>query len=373
MNVFLALLLIFIFYYLFCLNDMYHKRINTKNTTEHFTNQETTKLISDINFYFDKRKKILNNFTNFTNIINVLNEKPKKDDFALPVIIKNNVETNETKIKSESPMYVPVNLYVDGSLNIKNVNNDKKLCMGDNCYSEKDILYLIQDLLPYYKYSSKRNNKNDIKKLCFESYESIYEVFELGELEEITIIENLDYTGKLIHLRDILKNYNVHNIDTDVKTDSKKKQIINLIQANVYRTDYHVFSFFEKYPEMISFFKKYYDNFAQKNNFKQRLEHFKNETKKKYENIRTEINKLNDSYTKNYCIGGDDLKILRGEKDVKFETNDTNVKQNTSPWNNFELTQRGIVDEMRKNLSKTPQKKKKNFLGFLRVLPILVG
>ena len=48
----------------------------------------------------------------------------KKDDFALPVIIKNNVETNETKINEESPMYVPVNLHIDGSLNIKNVKNE---------------------------------------------------------------------------------------------------------------------------------------------------------------------------------------------------------------------------------------------------------
>ena len=71
-----------------------------------------------------------------------------------PIVVNKNVETNETKINSDSPIYNPTNLYVNGAFVIDNKGSglSKNLCMGDNCYSEQDILYIIQDLLPYYNY-----------------------------------------------------------------------------------------------------------------------------------------------------------------------------------------------------------------------------
>ena len=106
--------------------------------------------------------------------------------------------TNETKINSDSPIYNPTNLYVNGAFVIDNKGSglSKNLCMGNNCYSEQDILYIIQDLLPYYNYTSSRDSNQDISELCFEDYKTLSSMTMLPHLEAPTIREGLDYLYK---------------------------------------------------------------------------------------------------------------------------------------------------------------------------------
>ena len=151
-----------------------------------------------------------------------------------PIVVNKNVETNETKINSDSPIYNPTNLYVNGAFVIDNKGSglSKNLCMGDNCYSEQDILYIIQDLLPYYNYDF-RDKKNNFTELCFEDYESLSAMFELPHLESPTIREGLDYYNQLLALRDIVSDY-----DFDISDRTIDR---NLIIANSLRTDFRAY------------------------------------------------------------------------------------------------------------------------------------
>lgn len=227
MNVFLALSLILIFYYLFMLHDN-----KNKNYIEKFsgTQEETTKLLTDINVYLDKR------ITNSNSTIKSLKAKIKSGDikpdkFIDPVVINKHVETNETKIMSDSPTYIPTNLYVNGAFvinnNDKSSNNlSKNLCMGENCYSEQDLLYIIQDLLPYYKYDSDRSR--EIKELCFENYDTINTTFELPALEPETVLQGLDYKGQLLALREIVKEYDLELANLNFSDRFKKEYNIHV-------------------------------------------------------------------------------------------------------------------------------------------------
>ena len=167
MNVLLALSLIFIFYYLFVLND----KLVTK---EHFQG-ETDKILEDIKIYFSKRINEGNQGGSIDELKNIIGaESVTLDNFTEPLVVNKSVETNETKIMSDSPVFIPNNLYVNGGFKINNKDTNstlsKNLCMGNNCYSEQDILYIIQDLLHYYKYTS--SGESDLKELCFENYET---------------------------------------------------------------------------------------------------------------------------------------------------------------------------------------------------------
>ena len=330
MNVLLALSLIFIFYYLFILND----RITAKNDKqEHFSENENEKLLQDIDSYVKKRitdiygsSNVMKTHINMTDV--------SKDNFQEPVVINRNVEANETKIMSDSPVYVPTNLYVDGSFTIENKDgNSKNLCMGENCYSEKDILYIIQDLLPYYKYVSR--NSNDKQKLCFESYDTLNSIFDLPELETISIREGLDYTEKLRTFRDIVRNYDFDFSNRNIDS--------NLIAANSLRTDYNVIYFLQLYPELIGLFNQSID----KSNTANYLNNLKNNTISQYNRIKNNVNSKNNSITNKNCISGDELSILRGDKDIKLETKDliTNYSSNLNAW---EGIQTSIVDDMRR-------------------------
>lgn len=208
MNVLLALSLIFVFYYLFMLHDS-----KNKHYIEHFTenNVETSKLLTDINLYLNKRVSNPNSSVELMKV-KILSGNTKSDSFIEPVVVNKHVETNETKIMSDSPTYIPTNLYVNGGFVISNKDTSssklsKNLCMGENCYSEQDLLYIIQDLLPYYKYNSNRDR--EIKELCFESYETIKSMFELPSLEPEAVKQGLDYKGQLLALREIVKEYDL--------------------------------------------------------------------------------------------------------------------------------------------------------------------
>lgn len=334
MNVLLALSLIFIFYYLFLLNDKLNDKLQLP---EHFQNNENEneKLLLDIDAYFSKR------ITDHNSPVEDLKNKVScvyipKDEFTEPIVINSNVETNETKVMSDSPVYVPTNLFVDGSLIIKNrdvenENNElsKNLCMGDNCYSEQDILYIIQDLLPYYKMDTR--NRSEIKNLCFESYDTINSLYELPDLEATTVREGLDYNGKLVALREIVKDYSF-----DISSDNVDK---NLLIANSLRTDYNVINFISKYPEMVSLVspKHYSPGYTvNDDNIRKFLDDFKKETEEKYSEIKRIVEEINTEITKKNCIGGDELRILKGERDIKLETEDPSIVARTklSGWEN---------------------------------------
>ena len=101
MNVLLALSLIFIFYYLFMLNDNNHRNVSNNNKlTENFQNSsnqdENEKLLLDIDSYFSKRisdqNASLEDLKNKVSCVYI-----PKDEFTEPIVIKSNVETNETK------------------------------------------------------------------------------------------------------------------------------------------------------------------------------------------------------------------------------------------------------------------------------------
>jgi len=226
MNVFLALSLIFIFYYLFKLHDN-----KNKNYKEKFTGsqEDTKKLLTDINVYLNKR------ITNPNSSIKHLKAKIKSgvikpSSFIEPVVINKNVETNETKVMSDSPTYIPANLYVDGAFVINNDTSgnkiSKNLCMGDNCYSEQDLLYIIQDLLPYYKYES--NRSREIKELCFESYNTLNTTFELPNLEPETVLQGLNYKEQLIAFREIVKEYDLELSNLNFSDRFKKEYNIHV-------------------------------------------------------------------------------------------------------------------------------------------------
>lgn len=340
MNVLLALSLIFIFYYLFMLNDRNHRNVSNNNKlTENFQNSnnqdENEKLLLDIDSYFSKRisdqNASLEDLKNKVSCVYI-----PKDEFTEPIVINSNVETNETKVMSDSPVYVPVNLHIDGSLVINNldVENEKNelsknLCMGDNCYSEQDILYIIQDLLPYYKMVPRGGD--EIEKLCFESYDTLKNLYELPPLEATTIREGLDYNGKLIALREIVKEYSFDLSDNNVDK--------NLIIANSLRTDYNVINFISKNPELLSLVspKHISPGYPVNNdNIQKFIEDFKKETEEKYSEIQKVVEENNAEITKKNCIGGDDLRILRGERDIKLETEDPDIINRTklTGWEN---------------------------------------
>ena len=210
---------------------MLHDNKN-KNYIEKFsgTQEETTKLLTDINVYLDKR------VTNSNSSIKSLKAKIKSgnikpDKFIDPVVINKHVETNETKVMSDSPTYIPANLYVDGAFVINNNDTSSKklsknLCMGDNCYSEQDLLYIIQDLLPYYKYES--NRSREIKELCFENYDTINATFELPALEPETVLQGLDYKSQLIAFREIVKEYDLELTNLNFADRFKKEYNIHV-------------------------------------------------------------------------------------------------------------------------------------------------
>ena len=348
MNVLLALSLIFIFYYLFMLNDI-NDNTNSK-ITENFQNSnnedENQKLLLDIDSYFSKRiddhNASIEELKNKVSCVYI-----PKDEFTEPIVISSNVETNETKVMSDSPVYVPVNLHIDGSLVINNLDVENKknelsknLCMGDNCYSEQDILYIIQDLLPYYKMVPREGD--EIDKLCFESYDTLKNLYELPPLEATTIREGLDYNGKLVALREIVKEYSFDLSDNNVDK--------NLLIANSLRTDYNVINFISKNPELLSLVapKHISPGYTVNNdNIKKFIEDFKKETEEKYSEIQKLVEENNTEITKKNCIGGDELRILRGEREIKLETEDPAIINRTklSGWENVHTN---IVDDMRK-------------------------
>lgn len=331
MNVLLALSLIFIFYYLFVLND----KLGTK---EHFQG-ETDKILEDIKIYFSKRINEGNQGGTIDDLKNIIGaESVTLDNFTEPLVVNKSVETNETKIMSDSPVFIPTNLYVNGTFKINNKDTDstlsKNLCMGNNCYSEQDILYIIQDLLPYYKYTS--SGESDIKELCFENYETLNSVFELPPLEVLPVREGLDYPGQLISLREIVREYDFDLSDTNIDK--------NLVLANSLRTDYNVINFIEKYPSILPLFLEYTGVSENTTEF---INNFRNETIEKYNNTRETVNVKVDKITRDNCINGEHLRILKGETPIKLTTEDERIKQKTK-LNGSENWHTNVIDGMRK-------------------------
>ena len=499
------------------LNDkmMLVKKISAQ---EHFQNNENNenkdeneKILQDIKAYLSRRvfnfDATLKELENTGSCVYV-----PKDEFTEPIVInKNNVETNETKIMSDSPVYVPANLYVDGPVVIGNDNtfsssvngsfktdkisinvgksgrnpkkiklpfdgitvdpkpinqqdprwtdkfsvsvsgrdltveridvnsgwgqplvlrgsyiNDKNLCMGDNCYSEKDILYIIQDLLPYYNMVPKGGD--EIKELCFESYDTLNNHYKLPELEAINVREGLDYNGRLIALRDIVKEYIFYMSDSNAKIpinvgksnvnpkkvklpfygitvdptpinqqnprwrdkfsvsvsgrdltvkridantgwgqflvlNGRKKNVDrNLIIANSLRTDYNLIEFISKYPGMLSLVApNLKTSINVGDNVKKFIDDFKKEIEERYSEIKKNVDEKNIEINSNNCIGGEELRILKGERDIKLETEDPRIIR-SSNLNGWERWQANKVDWMRRYFKNTGQLKR-TYLG----------
>jgi hypothetical protein len=351
MNVFLALSLIMVFYILFNINDN-HDNKNAKNLIENFqgSSEDTKKIEQDIGKYFQKRiKRSMFNNSLYSLKRHINKNTPDKDRFVAPIVVNKNVETNETKIYSDSPIYNPTNLYVNGAFVINNKGSGlaKNLCMGDNCYSEQDILYIIQDLLPYYNYTSSRDSNQDISELCFEDYRTLSSMTMLIHLEAPTIREGLDYYNQLLALKEFVKDY---DFDTNDNTIDK-----NLIIANSLKTDYYVISFIKKYPQLLDFFKKNFtDNFSN-------LNKLANDTSRKYYQYRHSIYKNIKLINKKNCINGDDLKILKGQRPIKLTTRDSRIRDKTI-LNGAERWHTNYIDSLREYYTHTG-KGKRTYLG----------
>ena len=84
-------------------------------------------------------------------------------------ILDNNVEVDSAKIKSDSPVFVPTNLYIDGPLKLENRDKgseiSKNLAVGNAELSERDIIYLTNYILPF----NVKNEDGGVRKVCIEN------------------------------------------------------------------------------------------------------------------------------------------------------------------------------------------------------------
>lgn len=237
LRVFLALILIMIFYRLFS----FHDKIKVKSNLENFTNDNTNTEKQNIQTYLKQR--IFNFSLNISDLKQLYGDiKIKKSDN--PIILSNDIEVDSAKIKSDSPVFVPANLYIDGTFNIENRDKgseiSKNLVIGNAKLSEKDIIYLTNYVLPF----SLKSNDGSIKRVCIENIDRINEYVTINDLEIIEIPLGLTRSQQINKMLQIVKEYNI-NLDDE-------RQNKDLFEAKIVSTDYNLFNLVKSYPGLIN-------------------------------------------------------------------------------------------------------------------------
>ena len=329
LHILLALSLIFIFHYLFTLSD-------SVKMNEHFTDSDSANDLKYIQFFLNQR---VTNFNLDKSTIKELFDKDKDIDISRddsPIIIDNDVEMDSAKVLSDSPIIVPSNLYINGPLKINNLdsgsNISKNLVLGNNEVSEQDLLYLVNNILPFY---IEKNGK--IEKVCVEDSDKIEQYTTINDLNVLEISGGLTDSQQITKMLDVVKEYKFNYDDKRINLD--------LLEAKTLEIDYNLFNLIKKYPNLFTYIEPGVNNINSSSDesinsyFKSKifydlLENDENVFNDKERSINLimektllEYNKLKDKInnnfikiTENTCLNGDDLKRLTGERPIKLES-----------------------------------------------------
>ena len=201
LRIFLALILIFIFYRLFNIHD----KINDNSTIENFTDDNVKTEMRNIQLYLNRR---ITNFNLLLSEIKTIYNKElniyKADN---PIIIDNDLEVDSAKIQSDSPVFVPANLYIDGPFKIKNYDKgseiSKNLIIGNAKLSERDLGYLTNYILPFYV----KNEDESIRRVCVENPDNLKNYVVLDDLDEMEIPQGLTLKGQVNRMLQVVREY----------------------------------------------------------------------------------------------------------------------------------------------------------------------
>lgn len=241
LRIFLALILIFIFYRLFNIHD----KINDNSTIENFTDDNVKTEINNIQLYLNRR---ITNFNLQLSEIKIIYNKElniyKADN---PIIIDNDLEVDSAKIQSDSPVFVPANLYIDGPFKIKNYDKgseiSKNLIIGNAKLSERDLGYLTNYILPFYI----KNEDESIRRVCVENPDNLKNYVVLDDLDEMEIPQGLTFKGQVNRMLQVVREYDFNLEDERFNLD--------LIKTKTYQIDYNLFNLIKAYPRLIHFLR----------------------------------------------------------------------------------------------------------------------
>jgi len=255
LRVFLALILILIFYHLFNISDKI--KIIESSNVENFTDDINTETEQkNIQVYLNQR------LTNFNLSISEIKELLQKDlniyKADNPIIIDNNVEVDSAKIKSDSPVFIPTNLYIDGPLKINNrdegENISKNLAIGNAELSERDLMYLTNYILPF----AVTDEDGGVRKVCIENPDRLGEYITLNDLEVDKVPQGLVSSEQINRMLQIVKEYHF-----DLSIDTQKLNS-DLLAAKTLSIDYNLFNLVKSYPELINQLKPGLTTFVSK-------------------------------------------------------------------------------------------------------------
>lgn len=296
LHILLALSLIFIFHYLFTLSD-------SVKMNEHFTDSDSANDLKYIQFFLNQR---VTNFNLDKSTIKELFDKDidiSRDDS--PIIIDNDVEMDSAKVLSDSPIIVPSNLYIDGPLKINNLdsgsNISKNLVLGNNEVSEQDLLYLVNNILPFY---IEKNGK--IEKVCVEDSDKIEQYTTINDLNVLEISGGLTDSQQITKMLDVVKEYKFNYDDKRINLD--------LLEAKTLEIDYNLFNLIKKYPNLFTYIEPGINNINSssdesindtdyvfyKTNHSYLKAFFDNDEPLIYRNLLNKINKSSDRNKRTY-------------------------------------------------------------------------
>ncbi len=235
LNILLALSLIFIFHYLFTLLD-------SVKVNEHFTDSDSANDLKNIQFFLNQR---VTNFNLEKSTIKELFDKNldiSRNDS--PIIIDNDVEMDSAKVLSDSPIIIPTNLYIDGPFKINNLDSgskiSKNLVLGNNGVSEQDLLYLVNNILPFY---IEKNGK--IQKVCVEDSDKIEQYTTINDLNILEIPSGLTDSQQITKMLNVVKEYKFNYDD--------KRMNVDLLTVKTLEIDYNLFNLIKKYPNLFTY------------------------------------------------------------------------------------------------------------------------
>ena len=298
LHILLALSLIFIFHYLFTLSD-------SVKMNEHFTDSDSANDLKNIQFFLNQR---VTNFNLDKSTIKELFDNDKDIDISRddsPIIIDNDVEMDSAKVLSDSPIIVPSNLYIDGPLKINNLDSDsnisKNLVLGNNEVSEQDLLYLVNNILPFY---IEKNGK--IEKVCVEDSDKIEQYTTINDLNVLEISGGLTDSQQITKMIDVVKEYKFNYDDKRINLD--------LLEAKTLEIDYNLFNLIKKYPNLFTYIEPGINNINSssdesindtdyvfyKTNHSYLKAFFDNDEPLIYRNLLNKINKSSDRNKRTY-------------------------------------------------------------------------
>lgn len=248
LRVFLALILIMLFYRLFNIHD----KIKVNSSIEKFTTDDINTETEEMNIQVYLNQRLTNFNLNLSEIKELLQKDLNIYKSDEPIILDDDVEVDSAKIKSDSPVFVPTNLYIDGPLKIENRDKgseiSKNLVVGNAELSERDLIYLTNYILPF----NVKNSDGSVKKVCIENPDRIQEYVTIDDLEVMEVPQGLTSSEQINRMLQIVREYHIDFENDRITAD--------LVASNTFRVDYNLFNLVKSYPELINQLKPGLDN-----------------------------------------------------------------------------------------------------------------